>query len=51
VTPEHWGNPVWVAFGGYLKLIRELWQAPRWRDLDLLIKPPGWAPAPDAGGS
>ena len=52
VTPENSGNPVWVAFGGYLKLIRELWQAPRWRDrLDLLIKPPGWGPAPTAGGS
>jgi hypothetical protein len=38
--------------GGYLKLIDELWRAPGWGDrLDLLIKPPGWAPAPTGTGS
>jgi sterol desaturase/sphingolipid hydroxylase (fatty acid hydroxylase superfamily) len=52
VTAEHSSNPVWVAYGGYLKLIRALWQAPRWRDrLHLLIRPPGWSPVPAAGGS
>jgi sterol desaturase/sphingolipid hydroxylase (fatty acid hydroxylase superfamily) len=52
VTPEHSTNPVWVAYGGYLKLIRALWQAPSWRDrLDLLRKPPGWASVPTASGS
>ena len=52
VTPEQSANPVWVAYGGYLKLIGALWKAPSWRDrLDLLIKPPGWAPARTAGQS
>lgn len=49
VTPENSYNPLWVAFGGYLKLIGGLWRAASWRDRwNLLIKPPGWSPAPAA---
>ena len=47
VAQEYSLNPFWVAFGGFVKLIRDLCKAHNWRDRwDLLIKPPGWAPAP-----
>jgi sterol desaturase/sphingolipid hydroxylase (fatty acid hydroxylase superfamily) len=46
VTPEDSKNPLWVAYGGYAKLARGLWNAGSWRDRrDLLVRPPGWAPA------
>jgi sterol desaturase/sphingolipid hydroxylase (fatty acid hydroxylase superfamily) len=47
VTQEYSLNPLWVAYGGFVKLIRDLCKARNWRERwDLLIKPPGWAPAP-----
>lgn len=47
VTRENFHNPLRVAFGGYLKLVRELWRARNWHDRwNLLIKPPGWSSAP-----
>ena len=47
VAQEYSLNPLWVAYGGFVKLIRDLCKAHNWRDRrDLLIKPPGWTPAP-----
>ena len=47
VAQEYSLNPLWVAYGGFVKLIRDLCKAHSWRDRrDLLIKPPGWTPAP-----
>lgn len=37
-------NPIKVFFSGYVKLAKQLWQAPSWSyRIKLLIKPPIWA--------
>jgi sterol desaturase/sphingolipid hydroxylase (fatty acid hydroxylase superfamily) len=47
VHPERSLNPLWVAYGGYVMLLRQLYQARNWRERwNLLIKPPGWSPEP-----
>jgi sterol desaturase/sphingolipid hydroxylase (fatty acid hydroxylase superfamily) len=46
VHPEFSLNPLWVAFGGFMNLLRDVWNAPSWRDRwNLVSKPPGWTPA------
>jgi sterol desaturase/sphingolipid hydroxylase (fatty acid hydroxylase superfamily) len=52
VHPEHSLNPLWVAYGGYVMLLRQVYQARNWRERwNLLIKPPGWSPAPAEAAS